>query len=318
MKKGLSIILLPTLLFSLCACKEESNKKYVVKETLTETYEIIKDKVVYIKSSTGDDFEVGSGVAIKEDENYVYFLTNKHVVSTVASSYVDNFENVEVRFKDGKVEEASIVGTFKDIDVAVIKIEKEKVKGSYTIADVDGEYRLGETVVVYGNPMTIPFVMSSGIVSNLFSEVDFTVNGLGKYYGIQTDASINPGNSGGGLFDVDGKLLGIVQGGMEDRNGIGYAVPSECAYNVALNLIETGSYTVNEFDFSYDLLKNVDVETSLTSGIYVKTGTYAGKVIKSINNRKVETLEEMYMIRYTSDEAFEIEYVNLDGTDVLA
>ena len=326
MKKKIKLILLPTLLFSLCACSSEEKVKdkesYIVKETLTDTYNMIENKVVYIKSYTGEDYEVGSGVAFKEDETYVYFLTNKHVVSTISSLYVDHYENVEVRFKDGTVEAGTIVGSYKEIDVAVVKVEKEKITGSYSLANIDVNSKIGETVVAYGNPMMIPFVMSSGIVSNLYSEVDFTVDGLGKYYGIQIDASINPGNSGGGLFDVDGNLLGIVQGGISDRNGIGYAIPIGYANHVANKLIENGSYTVNDYGFEYKDLSEVNYEmegisTSIKAGIYVTSGDYAGKIIKSINGKEIKSIGEMYMLRFLSEGAYTITYINKDGTDFL-
>ena len=142
----------------------------------------------------------------------------------MTSFYEEYYDYYDVKFFDGTVASAQVVGSLNELDVAILKIAKEDC-GNYVVATQATDYSIGETVVAYGNPLQIPFVMTSGIISNKDSAIDFSANGLGLYYGIQTDASINAGSSGGGLFNVDGELVGITQGGITNRNGIGYGIP---------------------------------------------------------------------------------------------
>jgi len=322
MKKFLSLFMLFAFTCALTGCEEEvvtPTYPEVIEESAAEAYELIEDSVVYIKSSVEDDYDVGSGVVIKEDENNVYILTNKHVISTVASMYEEYYENIEVRFKNNTIVDATIVGSFAGIDVGVISVNKEDVTGSYTVATIENNVNVSDDVLVYGNPMEMPFVLSNGIVSALYSEVDFSSQGLGKYYAIQTDASINPGNSGGGLFNYDGELVGIVQGGVSTRNGLGYAIPVEYAYSVAVKLIESGEYSVSDYDFEYVDVRTQDYDTlgiseTITKGMYVTSGEYEGKVIKSINGIEVESVGQFYMLKYLGDGNNTFVYLNLDGT----
>ena len=104
MKKFLSVLALAsTLLIGGCTEKtkiviEPEPPVYVVEEDLTETYETIKNSVVYIYSYNDQAFEAGSGVVFKESEEFVYILTNKHVVGVMTSfyeEYYDYYGNVD-------------------------------------------------------------------------------------------------------------------------------------------------------------------------------------------------------------------------------
>lgn len=324
MKKGLSGLLMASVLF-LGACttsaKLELPDTYVVEETATEVYKKIENSVVYIRSSNEDSYEVGSGVVVNEDSDFVYILTNKHVVGVMTSFYEEYFNNIEVRFKNGVSSGAAIVGSYNKLDVAVLKVSKEDVANAYTVADISVSYDVADSVLVYGNPMEIPFVVSKGIVSATDSVADFESDGLGLYYGIQTDAAINPGNSGGGVFDMEGKLIGIAQGGLSNRNGIGYAIPIKYAMAVANKLIEAGEYTAIEYDFEYVDLSTLDygsmgIDASIVEGVYVTTGNNQGKIIKAINGVNIRNAKDMYMNRYLIGETYTITYLNLDGTEV--
>ena len=324
MRKGLSGLLMASVLF-LGACSTttylELSDTYVVEESATDAYAKIENSVVYIRSSDDTSYEVGSGVVVKEDNEFVYILTNKHVVGVMTSFYEDYFENVEVRFKNGVSAGASIVGSYNKLDVAVLKVSKEEVAGAYTVADISVSYNVSDSVLVYGNPMEIPFVVSKGIVSATDSVADFESDGLGLYYGIQTDAAINPGNSGGGVFDINGNLIGIAQGGLSNRNGIGYAIPIKYAMAVANKLIETGTYTISEYNFEYVDLSTLDygslgIASTITEGVYVTSGTNQGKIVKSVNGVAIKNSKDMYMNRYLMGDTYTITYINADGTEV--
>jgi hypothetical protein len=135
--------------------------------------------------------------------------------------------------------------------------------------------------------------MTSGIVSNKDSAIDFSANGLGLYYGIQTDASINPGSSGGGLFNADGELIGITQGGITNRNGIGYAIPILYANHVANYLISIEYFDLQEYGFDYVDLSEADVEisSSITHGVYVTSGEHQGQIVTHVNGMLIKDIE---------------------------
>jgi S1-C subfamily serine protease len=323
MKKFLSVLALAsTVLVGGCTEKtkiiiEPEAPVYVVEEELTETYETIKHSVVYIYSYNDQEFEAGSGVVFKESEDFLYILTNKHVVGVMTSFYEEYYENFEVKFFDGTVASAQIVGSLNELDVAVLKIAKEDC-GHYVVATQTTEYSVGETVVAYGNPLQIPFVMTSGIVSNKDSAIDFSANGLGLYYGIQTDASINPGSSGGGLFNADGELIGITQGCITNRNGIGYAIPILYANHVANYLISIEYFDLQEYGFDYVDLSEADVEisSSITHGVYVTSGEHQGQIVTHVNGMLIKDSIRMYMYRFLLDSVAICTFVNPDGSVV--
>lgn len=290
---------------------------YVVEEKISDVYEDIKTSVVYIYSSNEDSYEAGSGVVIKEDDSFIYILTNKHVVGVMTTFYEDYYDSIEVEFFDGKNATAEIVGSLNELDVAVVKVAKEDC-GSYEVATQSTNHSVGESVIVYGNPLQIPFVVTSGIVSNKDSVVDFTANGLGLYYGIQTDASMNAGNSGGGLFNMNGELIGITQGGLSNRNGIGYAIPILYASHIANRLIAETSFALYEYDVEYVDLKDADVEisSSIENGVYVTSGEYQGKVITHVNGMLIKDSIRMYMYRFLLTEEPTFTFVNVDGSAV--
>src|SRR6202035_1849530 len=128
-----------------------------------------------------------------------------------------------------KLLEAKLVGMDREIDLAVLKIDKT---GLPHLALGDSErLRQGELVMAFGNPLGLEGSVSMGIVSSTARQIH--PDDLMAY--IQTDAPINPGNSGGPLIDSHGRLVGIntfiltQSGGSE---GLGFAIPSNLVSRV--------------------------------------------------------------------------------------
>lgn len=174
----------------------------------------------------------GSGVIISDDG---YIITCAHVVSGSTS--------VTVKTQDGAEYKAEVVGSDSETDVAVIKIDATGLPAA-ELGD-SSEVVPGQSVIAVGNPMgDLGGTVSGGIVSAL--NRDITIEGK-TYSLMQFDASINPGNSGGGLFDLDGKLIGIVnakKSGITSNTtvieGISFAIPVDTAKEVAAQLRENG------------------------------------------------------------------------------
>lgn len=179
---------------------------------------------------------VGSGVIISEDG---YIVTNHHVVQVQRGRAADE---IRVRLSDGVEYVATLVGSDKKTDVAILKIEPEEALPAVTVAD-SSNLRVGDIVFAIGNPLDVGLTATQGIVSALGRD-SFGILGAGSYENfIQTDAAVNQGNSGGALIDAAGRLVGIntaIVSRTGGSIGIGFAIPSDMALNVVTNLIESG------------------------------------------------------------------------------
>lgn len=172
----------------------------------------------------------GSGVIYSSDG---YIITNNHVIEDARS--------IRVTLHNGMDYEAVLIGTDKESDIAVIKIDAENLT-SAIIGD-SSKLRVGETCIAIGNPLgTLGGTVTMGIISA--TSRDITVDNQFMTL-LQTNATINPGNSGGGLFDASGHLIGIVNAkySSDDIEGIGFAIPVNDAVEVADQLIYNGKVT---------------------------------------------------------------------------
>ncbi len=172
----------------------------------------------------------GSGVIVSSQG---YLLTNNHVV--------EGANDIEIRLNDGREARAALVGTDPETDLAVLKVEMDKLP-SITFGDIEAA-RVGDMVLAIGNPFNVGQTVTSGIVSALGR----TQLGLSTFENfIQTDAAINPGNSGGALVDLNGHLLGIntaIYSRSGGSMGIGFAIPVDLARQVMEGLIKDGRVT---------------------------------------------------------------------------
>ena len=170
---------------------------------------------------------IGSGVIIDAKSGYI--LTNPHVVAQA--------DSIKVILNDLREIDATLVGSDPETDVAVLKVDDDKLR-AVPIADSD-RLEIGDFVVAIGNPFGLGQTVTSGIVSALGRQTQ-----LGGYQDfIQTDASINPGNSGGALVNLRGELVGInsqIVSRSGGNIGIGFAIPINLATAVKDQLIEHG------------------------------------------------------------------------------
>ena len=170
---------------------------------------------------------IGSGVIIDAKSGYI--LTNHPVVAQA--------DSIKVILNDLREIDATLVGSDPETDVAVLKVDDDKLR-AVPIADSD-RLEIGDFVVAIGNPFGLGQTVTSGIVSALGRQTQ-----LGGYQDfIQTDASINPGNSGGALVNLRGELVGInsqIVSRSGGNIGIGFAIPINLATAVKDQLIEHG------------------------------------------------------------------------------
>lgn len=177
----------------------------------------------------------GSGFIVREDG---YILTNSHVI--------EGADKIKVILADEREFEAKLIGTDKETEVAVIKIEAEDLPTA-VLGDSD-KLQVGELVMAIGNPFALSHTVTNGIVSAIGRSGVLEAVTYQDF--IQTDAAINPGNSGGPLVNIRGEVIGIntaialatTVSGMPIRGnvGIGFAIPINMARDVMNQLIETG------------------------------------------------------------------------------
>jgi len=171
----------------------------------------------------------GTGFFISADG---YILTNNHLVEK------DKTTRVTVTTLGGKDYDAKIVGTDPRTDLALLKVE---AKGA-PVAELgeSSQVKVGEWVLAIGNPLGMEHTVTAGIVSYKGRSIDTQ-----SYQDfIQTDAAINRGNSGGPLINMRGEVIGInsniLTSGFAGNIGIGFAIPSDIAKKVVVQLKDKG------------------------------------------------------------------------------
>ena len=182
-------------------------------------------------------YSQGSGVVIADGG---YILTNYHVIESCNS--------FKILMPDGEYVDAEIAGTDSSTDLAVLHVLDRADELTPVEIGTTADLLVGSTVVAIGNPggEALANTVTQGIVSALERNVsaDNTSRQI-KY--VQHDAAINNGNSGGGLFNAAGQLVGIntlkYSGSAYSSvsfEGLGFAIPVDTAYPIAMDLIEYG------------------------------------------------------------------------------
>jgi S1-C subfamily serine protease len=154
---------------------------------------------------------------------------------------VEAADEIEVALPDGKKLLAKVVGNDPETDIAVLRVDAEKLP-AITFGSSDS-LRVGDVVLAIGNPFGVGQTVTSGIVSAL-GRTGLGINTFENF--IQTDAAINPGNSGGALVDASGALIGIntaIFSRSGGSMGIGFAIPVSTAKMVLEQIVKSGSVT---------------------------------------------------------------------------
>ena len=173
----------------------------------------------------------GSGWVYDSDGHIV---TNQHVVA--------NANSLSVHFWNGATYPATVVGTDRSTDLAVIKVDAPSSL-LYPLKVGNSEaLEVGDGVVAIGSPFGLEGTVTSGIVSALHREMkapnNFTITDS-----IQTDAAINHGNSGGPLLNAEGKVIGVnaqIESDSGGNDGVGFAIPSNTVASIVPRLISNG------------------------------------------------------------------------------
>lgn len=243
----------------------------------------------------GEDLKnsLGSGVIVSHEG---YVLTNNHVV--------EGADEIEVVLTDGRKAPAKVVGLDPETDLAVIKINLDKlpviVLGQSELA------RVGDVVLAIGNPFGVGQTVTMGIISAL-GRNNLHINSFENF--IQTDAAINFGNSGGALVDTRGNLIGIntaIYSQSGGSVGIGFAIPVSTAKTVMEAIIKDGHVVrgwigVETQDITPELAQSFNLQR--TSGAIIagvvrngpadKAGIVPGDILLTVQGKPVGDTTEM-------------------------
>ncbi|MGA3089103.1 MAG: trypsin-like peptidase domain-containing protein [Terriglobales bacterium] len=170
----------------------------------------------------------GSGFVIDKEG---HILTNYHVIADA--------RQVEVTMHDRKKYKATIVGTDKSHDLAIVQVKAPNLQ-PMTLGD-STNLQVGQKVYAIGNPFGLAGTLTRGIVSSIRQVQE--PDGLVIDEAIQTDAAINPGNSGGPLLNWHGEVIGIntmIASNVGQSAGIGFAIPINTAKAVVNDLVTLG------------------------------------------------------------------------------
>ncbi len=177
----------------------------------------------------------GTGVIIDEEG---HIITNDHVVRSGSTEVADT---ITVTLSDGRELPATVVGTDRQTDLAVIKIEATGLKPA-ELGDASA-LPVGSDVVAIGYALGLEGdpTVTRGVISALgrtIQEQTVSINDA-----IQTDASINPGNSGGPLVDAQGRVIGINTAIIQGSQSIGFSISIDLAKPIVQEIITEGQVT---------------------------------------------------------------------------
>ncbi|WHY20960.1 trypsin-like peptidase domain-containing protein [Paenibacillus sp. G2S3] len=217
-------------------------------------------------------YGIGTGF-IYEKSGYI--LTNQHVI--------ENADVIQVTV-DGvtKPYEAKLLGSSKDLDLAVLKIEGDSDFPTVALGDSDS-LKVGSEVVAIGNPQGFDHTVTSGVLSAKGRSIDINEedgSGTRNYKNLlQTDASINPGNSGGPLLNMNGQVIGMNVAVSTDSQGIGFAIAVNTIKEVVDKLEANQAIPKEPVPFIGATLMTITDEVAKQMGTDIKEGSVVADII---------------------------------------
>ena len=192
------------------------------------TPSVVEIKTV-ASTAKGRMFFEGAGFVIDPSG---LIATNRHVI---AGAY-----EITVIAPDFPPLPAKAAFISQQLDLAILKVDARRPMPAVKLGDSD-TVRIGDSVLLIGNPLGIGRSLSTGVISALNRDIGETMYD----HFFQTDAALNHGNSGGPMFNMDGEVIAINTGltsspGNTGSIGIGYSLPINDAKFLIDQFLKTG------------------------------------------------------------------------------
>lgn len=297
------------------------NETKISETAIEEAIENTYDAVVTVESyKNNQNIGSGSGFVYKTDDSKGYILTNHHVI--------ENSDKIEVILSDNETVEVTLLGSDEYTDIAVLSIDKNKVKKVASLGDSDN-ISLGNTVIAIGSPMGSDYSgsITRGIISGKDRMIE-TDSIIAKV--IQTDAAINPGNSGGPLVNLAGEVVGITSMKLatEEIEGMGFAIPINDVKKY-VTYLEKGEeikrpsigISVIEASDKYSLyMSGLSIDNSIKQGVVIaklesgcsadKAGLKQGDIITKFDDNEISDISTLryYLYQHSTGDTIKVTY----------
>jgi serine protease Do len=264
----------------------------------------------YSRRGSKQQASAGSGIIIKQNDTYIYIVTNNHVVA--------DSKSLKIKFCDKAVVKAEIQGQDESNDLAVVRVKISDIKKStykkIKLAKLGDSKKLsvGEPTIAIGNALGYGQSVTTGVVSALGRSVQGKSENGDKASAsnlIQTDAAINPGNSGGALLNSKGEVIGINSAKTAGQaiEGVGFAIPMEDVKPIVEDLISkekidesergylgiNGNNVTEDYSSMLDIPKGVYVTEVQPGSAAEAAGIQKDDVIVGVNGSSVSTIQEL-------------------------
>ncbi len=276
---------------------EEYNNAHSLQESYAKVAERAFPAVVVVLNCRYDwrgqlqEHSQGSGFFVRNDG---VLVTNHHVI--------EGADIIGVRLLGGKLYPATVMGTSKSTDIAVLKVDVDRKVPFLSFADTS-KVKVGHYAIAIGAPLSLSHTMTTGVVS--FKGRKLGVNNNEDF--IQTDASINPGNSGGPLLDIDGQVIGVNDCGVMVGGGsvgLNFAIDAKLVQRILGTALNRGlkgrpqlGLTIEETRVGGKGVKVTAVQRNSTAEA---AGLKVGDVITAIDNTAVHDIFHFQAIVLTN------------------
>ncbi len=211
-----------------------------IQNEISELVKIAKPSVVTISSKSSHSYTISKENGIlsffkdtREEKTIFYnsicsgLIYNEEGYIITKNNELNEFEEIKVILHDGSRYQPVFIGKDPETGITVLKIDAKNLKPPQI--DTTEEIQLGAWVTLMGNSMGISPSISFGLVSGLLE------HGL-----IHLSVLVSPGNSGSPVFDIHGKVIGILAAQIEVQRdpanenlfadaGIAFPIAKTCA-----------------------------------------------------------------------------------------
>ncbi len=261
------------------------DKTYSHAELISSTVTIWVNRGMKIEGGVGlPDRVIGSGFYI---DKRGYILTNYHVIRSEVDPTYEGYSRLYVRPSENTKQKipARVVGWDPAFDIALLKVEREV--DSVLSFSPNLDQQPGERIYAIGSPAGLENTITSGIVSatgRRFLEMGDVV---------QVDVPINQGNSGGPLLDESGHLIGVVYAGIEQFEGVNFAIPAKWVLKVLDDLYEGKQVGHSFLGAALERVNGrLEVSYIYPGGPADKIGLRPGDTLTAIAGEEVDTVVE--------------------------